>query len=438
MVLPAGILVVVMRKSFSVFQIGLIGSIILWFGLIAAAFAPDIPCMVATFGVIHGAGVGIVLIAAMVAIVTHFDKYRGVAAGLKYTGNSLSSLVLPKVLSLLRAAYSMRGTMLIYGALCMNSTAFVLFLRERRPATRKHQGLQETWRRRPEEVDFGASSPPGMVNVQNVSSVIEGKRHSIKHEPTATTKKRRSMTQPFGSGTIAPSSSHDVSTPSTGHELSSERNDRVGISSLLVSPTFYALVLGALTVDYTVTVVNSTIVDYARDRGVDRATAELSMTYCAPAIFLGRLLLPLAADAGLIGRTSLASLCLACMAASALVLPHTAAFVTYIFAQVLLAFFLSCLGTLKAVLAADNFGAEAVPAYYGANGIALVPVLLANPSLTGYFRDTMGSYDNLFRLMAGLHLITSAIYFVLAYKQRRPKITGEEATNTWRRMSHEM
>ncbi|KAK8756416.1 hypothetical protein V5799_000883 [Amblyomma americanum] len=75
----------------------------------------------------------------MVAIVTHFDKYRGVAAGLKYTGNSLSSLVLPKVLSLLRAAYSMRGTMLIYGALCMNSTAFVLFLRERRPATRKHQ-----------------------------------------------------------------------------------------------------------------------------------------------------------------------------------------------------------------------------------------------------------------------------------------------------------
>lgn len=227
-------------------------------------------------------------------------------------------------------------------------------------------------------------------------------------------------------------------TSSASHEDSSKRHDAKGILTLLASPTFYALVLGALTVDYTVTVVHGTIVDYARDRGVERSSAELSMTYCAPAIFLGRLLLPLVADAGLIGRTSLAALCLACMAASALVLPHTATFVTYILAQVLLAFFLSCLATLKAVLAADKFGAEAVPAYYGANGIALVPVLLANPWLTGFFRDTMGSYDNLFRLIAGLHLVTSCIYFVLAYKQRSHRPTVDLTTTTCRRMSYQL
>lgn len=225
----------------------------------------------------------------------------------------------------------------------------------------------------------------------------------------------------------------DSATPAGEADVTDPRSDSVvggnskstGARKLITSPSFYALVIGALTTDYTVTVVHGTIVDYALDKGVDRANAELSMTYCFPAILLGRLLLPLAADAGFISRTYLAALSLAFMACSALALPATTTFLTYALAQVCLAFFLACLGTLKAVLAADRFGAEAVPAYYGANGIALVPILLGNPWLTGYFRDVMGSYDNLFRMVAGIQMFTSSIYFVLAYKDRQQRRKSE-------------
>ncbi|XP_077511389.1 uncharacterized protein LOC144121845 isoform X2 [Amblyomma americanum] len=330
----AGILVAVMRKFFSVFQIGLMGSIVLWIGLLAAVFAPDIPWMAVTFGVIHGAGVGVVLIAITVAIMTHFDKYRGLAAGMKYTGNSLSSLVLPKVLSMLRAAYSMRGTMLIYAGLCMNTTALMFFLREKRRPTSsvKNSNSQKSQpqRRRQEKQDEQIGT---VANDEDVTVQFCDSRHgSISRRPCGGTNRRR--------GSIAGSIGADTGLTSwCSQEVASlERNEaekktRSCTVALLTNPTFYALVLGALTVDYTVTVVHGTIVDYARDKGVDRATAELSMTYCAPAIFLGRLLLPLAADKGLIGRTSLAAMSLASMAASALALPHTTSFVTYIIAQ---------------------------------------------------------------------------------------------------------
>ncbi|XP_077535297.1 monocarboxylate transporter 12-like [Haemaphysalis longicornis] len=423
----AGILVAVMRKFCSVFQIGLVGSVILWMGLIAAVFAPDIPWMSATFGFIHGAGVGIVLISITVSIMTHFDKYRGLAAGLKYTGNSLSSLVLPKTLSMLRAAFSMRGTLLVYAGLCMNTSALMLFLRERpnKEDVALAKQLKQTRRRQNEQ-----DKSDVQVELELSTHLVDGRRDSVSRRGSISTSRRRGSIAGAALADVGFTPCYDDSEQPAGDDCPTEpRKDGVagggtkstGARKLLTSPSFYALVIGALTTDYTVTVVHGTIVDYALDKGVDRANAELSMTYCFPAILLGRLLLPLAADAGFISRTYLAALSLAFMACSALALPVTTTFLTYVFAQVCLAFFLACLGTLKAVLAADRFGAEAVPAYYGANGVALVPVLLANPLLTGYFRDVMGSYDNLFRMVAAIQMFTSSIYFVLAFKERRQR-----------------
>ncbi|KAK8761824.1 hypothetical protein V5799_026904 [Amblyomma americanum] len=126
-----GVFVAILQPFISTFYIGLAGSVVLWVGLLSAVFAPDITWMTITFGFLQGTGMGIVMVTVIVAIMTHFHKYRGLAAGFKYTGNTLASLLLPKVLSSLQEVFSFRGTLLIYAALSMNATAFSLFLRDR-------------------------------------------------------------------------------------------------------------------------------------------------------------------------------------------------------------------------------------------------------------------------------------------------------------------
>ncbi|XP_077532767.1 monocarboxylate transporter 12-like [Haemaphysalis longicornis] len=385
-------------------------------GLLAAIFAPDIPWMAATFGMLHGAGVGIVLIAITVSIMTNFDKYRGVAAGLKYTGNSLSSLVLPKTLSVLGEAYSLRGTLLVYAGLCMNTTALMLFLKESKP----RRAVLKVEKVRQERGEMRKEDGTTTLNERRGALVIKIVEHgSLPKLNVPDTAKRRGSLAVAVAADAALTLSQDPNTRIQDPHLQDTETNEGTTFALFARPVFYALVLGALVTDYTVVIVHGTILDYALDKGVGRSKADLSMTYCSPAIFVGRLLLPLAADVGLIRRTALAAVCLVCMAGSALALPHTTSFIAYISVQVCLALFLSCLATLKSVLAADCFGAGAVPIYYGANGVALVPVLLANPAITGYFRDETGSYDNLFRLVAGLQGITSAIYLGIAYNERK-------------------
>ncbi|KAH9377779.1 hypothetical protein HPB48_012194 [Haemaphysalis longicornis] len=426
----AGIFVAILSKFVSIFYIGLIGSVVSWMGLLAAIFAPDIPWMAATFGMLHGAGVGIVLIAITVSIMTNFDKYRGVAAGLKYTGNSLSSLVLPKTLSVLGEAYSLRGTLLVYAGLCMNTTALMLFLKESKPRravvkvvsiccdmcyalrsvftpnvtsnprcvflpkVSRGLGKEELWRLTSKLPSISVFYNEGLETKLKFIEIAVERGEMRKEDGTTTLNERRGALVikivEHGSlpklnvpdtakrrGSLAVAVAADAALtlsqdPNTRiqdpHFQDTETNEGTTFA-LFARPVFYALVLGALVTDYTVVIVHGTILDYALDKGVGRSKADLSMTYCSPAIFVGRLLLPLAADVGLIRRTALAAVCLVCMAGSALALPHTTSFIAYI--------------SVQSVLAADCFGAGAVPIYYGANGVALVPVLLANPAITG-------------------------------------------------------
>nr|XP_050028985.1 uncharacterized protein LOC126524760 [Dermacentor andersoni] len=524
----SGILVALLQPFFSTFHIAFAGSMLLWLGLLAAVFAPSIPWMTVTFGFLHGAGMGIVSVAVIVALMTHFDKYRGVAAGFKYTGNTMATLLLPKFLSWLQEVFSFRGTLLIYAALIMNATAFTIFLRDRKIVTnekRRSQSNQEeflkgvkvgvsaknspvvdhngrclvNWKPRGaceknlndtaetsslrvDHKDYSTCHSPGkaekpehvkpeiitaskydIVEILQAGDVHRtchsAQEHGIvvaKHEqdfsnegalPDLITKAEEKkkgcgkwLRRPSGNKekqskriltekNVSRKQKHDVNTGTAYEETTADRRlpdpshqPRIchsGTLEVLSKPTFYVLVLGAVAADYTVLVVHGTVIDYALDKGVERKSAELSMTYCAGTEFIGRLLLPLVADFRFVGRTNLVALCFVAMAVMSLALPFTASFLSYISVQVTAALFLACVTTFKGVLVADNFGAKAVPTFWGANGLALIPLLSGNPFITGLFRDTMGSYDNLLRLLGGIQLFTAAAFFTLAYVQKR-------------------
>ncbi|XP_077511364.1 monocarboxylate transporter 12-like isoform X2 [Amblyomma americanum] len=74
-------------------------------------------------------GGGMVFIVAPTIINEHFDKRKGLAMGLNYTGVTMGLFVFPKLLEYLTKLYGLRGSLLIFGAVLMNGLAFSLFTR---------------------------------------------------------------------------------------------------------------------------------------------------------------------------------------------------------------------------------------------------------------------------------------------------------------------
>ncbi|KAH7960000.1 hypothetical protein HPB49_016066 [Dermacentor silvarum] len=86
----SGLLVSYLEKRLSIYHITIAGSLLNFVALIAASFAPNITWMSITFGVLSGAGQGIIVVTLSIYAMLYFDKYRAAASGFKYTGISLA------------------------------------------------------------------------------------------------------------------------------------------------------------------------------------------------------------------------------------------------------------------------------------------------------------------------------------------------------------
>ncbi|XP_072143023.1 monocarboxylate transporter 13-like [Dermacentor andersoni] len=104
----SGIVVACLQKYYCVSTISLIGTALFCVGILTSQFAPNIAWMTVTFGIIQGCGTGIVSVAVTVILMMYFDRYRGVATGIRYAGYSLSSLLYPPILAQLEVQFTLR------------------------------------------------------------------------------------------------------------------------------------------------------------------------------------------------------------------------------------------------------------------------------------------------------------------------------------------
>lgn len=189
-------------------------------------------------------------------------------------------------------------------------------------------------------------------------------------------------------------------------------------------------IVGSMLLDYINAVHLSTIVDYARDKGVSHRQATLTIAYAAGPEILGRVLLPFVADLGWVTRPTLACSSLFALGLLFAVTPETTA-AAHIALRALSSVAMAGLLTMKQVLIADNLGTDAVALVSGASGLLLVPVLSCNPMIIGYFRDSHGSYDNLFRIAAGVLLVSAFVFVaVMVSARRRTKATADAKSDT--------
>ncbi|EEC01454.1 monocarboxylate transporter, putative [Ixodes scapularis] len=82
------------------------------------------------------------------------------------------------------------------------------------------------------------------------------------------------------------------------------------------------------------------------------------------------------------------------------------------------------------VLMADYIGVQWISTCFGLSGLISTPLSFGSPSIIGFFRDSRGSYDGLFRLLGGLHLLVSVLFLFVVCVERRFMTVWEPNGNT--------
>ncbi|XP_040076328.2 monocarboxylate transporter 2 [Ixodes scapularis] len=324
-----------------------------------------------TFSLGAGFGMGAMYVTTALALFKYFDKYKSFANGLARAGETAAGIVFPPVFVFLQETYGFRGTLFIYGALALHATVLCLLLKEP-PWTVRKPPLKTI-----NKTDVFTTHSVNMANNQN--------------EPP----KSKSL--------------HSSDLPdNVSHLLTMFRN-----------PYFYLIVLCSVVVHISQFTFLTTIVDFAMDGGSSLADASSVITYISPADFIGRMILPLLADRNYIRRGTLVTLSFCVMGVSTMALPQTTSFATLLPTCVVFGIALGCLLTMEIVLVSDYVDVQLFAVCYGFCSLASIPGILVGPLVFGFFRDSMGTYDNMYRLIGGTHLAVSLIFGAVVCNEKR-------------------
>lgn len=349
------------------------GSIIMAGGIIASSFAPSITWIAVTQGIVFGIGSGLVFMTLPVFINQYFDKYRGFALGITYTGSTSSAFVFPRLLLYLEKTYNFRSSIMIFGAIVGHVIPISLLLKE------------PPWIRR-KRIEDGLAS-------KHAKQVFTIEKESITGH---------SDTTPNGA---LQSDSKDVNAKHNAKRHVNPWSLRHGFT-VLKSPMFYVVMLTYILFGYNFDVFMATIVDFAIDRGTSLEAAVGLIPLFSMTDTFGRLCIPLLADRGYVTRSTLAMFTYLWLAIVLQVFPLVCDYYQLLAACLCLAMAIGCGVTMYPTLMADYMGIQRLPISYGIVGTVAGPLFIMKPLFIGYFRDNVGSYDNMYRFLScGLFVV---------------------------------
>ncbi|KAL1422662.1 hypothetical protein MTO96_003840 [Rhipicephalus appendiculatus] len=203
------------------------------------------------------------------------------------------------------------------------------------------------------------------------------------------------------------------------HVINQATGPKAKLGKLFRNPLLYLFVVVFTVSEYIMNTFEITVLDYTLDKGSPRKEAEPVIMYIAAAELLGRLTLPLLWDCTKLRRSNLVAFCLTITAASLAVLPHVTEFGHVVAVVVITGCSCGCVVALKPVLMSDHLGVQMLPLCWGLAGVAMIPFAFGGPFLIGLFRDKMGSYDNLYRMMSALSIVFAAMLFTFVFFDKR-------------------
>ncbi|KAK8770857.1 hypothetical protein V5799_025899 [Amblyomma americanum] len=186
------------------------------------------------------------------------------------------------------------------------------------------------------------------------------------------------------------------------------------IWTMLRTPSLYALAGIYVLYDFSYIAIMSNIVAYAVDKGSPLPLAESLIMYTAVSGMAGRLVVPFASDSLALRRDVFVAWNIMVVALCVALLPEVSAHAHMAVLVVGVSIASGSVLSMKPVLVTEYVGVEMMTATWGLMGVLMVPLMVSNPRIVGYFRDGMGSFDNFYRLHSALNILIALILFALA------------------------
>lgn len=376
----SGLLAGPLAHRFTTRPVILLGSIISAGGVMLAYFATNMWSLHLTLGIVHGFGSGIVYAMNPVLISEHFVKYQTMATGVCFAGSTLGSFVFPKLIEKLIAWYGFQEAMLIFGAVILNAAAFSLFLRQ--PHWLKRCGTSVESLITVDSTDEKSSA--------QLPYVIPVGRDTDSKDPEAKARLDQAVV--------------------VVHEHRRNISLLCGLDVLQI-PMLYLVMFSSVAFNLGYDCYNSLLVDFAVDRGIAQSSAVTMTSVSSLADLVGRLGLPVLADRQLLTRRTLMAMVLALVGLMYVIMPQCSGYGSLFALAAAVAFLLGSGVVLFPVILVDCVGLERIAVATGLLTALSATFSFAKPSLIGYFRDTLGSYDFLF-VACGLVAIATSLAWV--------------------------
>ncbi|KAL1474097.1 hypothetical protein MTO96_038247 [Rhipicephalus appendiculatus] len=205
------------------------------------------------------------------------------------------------------------------------------------------------------------------------------------------------------------------------------------IHAVLKSAMIYVLAITWLVFCYNYDIFFSTIVDFAMDKGVSLKDAISFIMYTSVTDLVGRVMLPILTDRGFLERSTLMTLDYFLLGLCAVSLPFCDSYWALLAACLGVALFLGCAITMQSVLMAQYLGLEKLAVGYTVLGAFCGPALLGKAPFVGFFRDGLGSYNEMFWVLGSFSFFVCIVWLLVCLVDK--KQGSQVATRYYRRFS---
>ncbi|XP_023262127.1 monocarboxylate transporter 9-like isoform X1 [Seriola lalandi dorsalis] len=365
-------------------------------GLMLSSFAPNVPFLIFSYGVVVGVGVGLLYAATLTITCLYFDKRRGLALGIVSSGTSVGGFLYATLQSELIELLGLDGCLLVIGALALNVVACAGPMRPLTPPRyylKQRAAILE--RQLQEEAE---------LSNQKHSDKDQGITTETKEPPV----RRRSL---FSCSSFI--KTVKIKTRGYTQCLSS-------MLSLLQDKVLMTLCICLFFFSLGTTPPQLFLEDLARSSGLTEGVASISLvSLCSIGGGVGRLGLGVMADMPRVDSVHLYALTVGVSGLAVLLIPFTSSYRDLQVLSVVLGF-LSGNWTLTPYVTSQVVGVEklaeahGILMFFGGVGITL------GPPVVGCFYDVSQSYDVAFFISGGGMMVSSIVLF-LATVSLRPQ-----------------
>ncbi|PRD37889.1 UNVERIFIED_CONTAM: Slc16a12 [Trichonephila clavipes] len=442
-------------------DVTLIGGVFGSLGIVLCTFAPNVIWITILWGGIHGFGVALGNTLSQVLVTQYFVKHRATATGLAFSGSCLGSFVLPVLMEYMLSQLGLSGAFLVTGAILMHVLPFALLLKEPSWIQRETKGVAQTRvpdlttsqyvKEYPESkesqnvftIDFKQRRSFGESNRNqdnmekncnsNSCSNENGIYNSIFEDSTTNINEvysyqgKEENNEQVQNGIPEEEGDKD----SSSQHQKQETSVRKALIIILSDPVFHMISLSLGAFAMLIDPVFTVIVDFIRDKGISETMAKYFISTLALGDLVGRLGLGWVTDRNYMTVPKFMMMMQMAHGLCFMLMPliynlYILFVVTIIFGIITgaaLVMFPILIG--KYLPTVQSMAIGCMPFFTGL-------LTLTVPSLIGYFRDEVGSYNGMFFLTGGASVIVGFLWLLepLLIKLRKKLHKKESAKTT--------